>query len=47
MRSKDIKRDEAFVDEKVYEVTTPVATSRVSKKDAKKTLKEMAAKISL
>ena len=39
MRSKDIKRDEAFVDEKVYEVTTPVATSRVSKKDAKKDVK--------
>lgn len=36
MRSKDIKRDEAFVDEKVYEVTTPVAVSRVSKKDTKK-----------
>ncbi|CCK19354.1 Hypothetical DUF1027 domain protein [Lactococcus raffinolactis 4877] len=39
MRSKDIKRDEAFVDEKVYEVTTPVAVSRVSKKDTKKEVK--------
>ncbi|MGO3606348.1 MAG: YutD family protein [Pseudolactococcus laudensis] len=40
MRSKDIKRDEAFVDEKVYEVTTPVAVSRVSKKDTKKEVKK-------
>ncbi|MGO2939600.1 MAG: YutD family protein [Pseudolactococcus laudensis] len=40
MRSKDIKRDEAFVDEKAYEVTTPVAVSRVSKKDTKKEVKK-------
>ena len=40
MRSKDMKRDEAFVDEKVYEVTTPVAVSRVSKKDTKKEVKK-------
>lgn len=40
MRSKDIKRDEAFVDEKVYEVTTPVAVSRVSKKEVKKDIRK-------
>lgn len=40
MRSKDIKRDEAFVDEKVYEVTTLVVVSRVSKKDTKKDTKK-------
>ena len=40
MRSKDIKRDEAFVDEKVYEVTTPVAASRVSKKEVRKDVRK-------
>lgn len=36
MRSKDIKRDEAFVDEKVYEVKTPVAGARSPRRDVKR-----------
>lgn len=36
MRSKDIKRDEAFVDEKVYEVKTPVAGAKSPRRDGRK-----------
>ena len=36
MRSKDIKRDEAFVGEKVYEVKTPVVVPKSPKREVRK-----------
>ncbi|MBR2541537.1 MAG: DUF1027 domain-containing protein, partial [Lactococcus sp.] len=40
MRSKDIKRDEAFVGEKVYEVKTPVVVPKSPKREVRKEVKK-------
>ena len=40
MRSKDIKRDEAFVGEKVYEVKTPVVVHKSKKREVRKEVKK-------